>query len=420
MNSPTVIPLKRFVDPSRPITYGIVQAGEDAIDGVPYIRPVDMVEHAGIPEPGRLRKTAWEIAAAYTRSTVMSGDLVVSIGPSYGKTMVVPAALDGANLTQGTARVAPAQDVDRRYLRWALRSSIALGYWDAAVSGATFRALNLEPLGRTPVPGWDVKTQTRIADFLDVETARIDALIEKKRRMMALLHDRFTENARRMLTGGLHLLDPLDVRPQELMATSWNLVKVAWDMKTGSGTTPPAGDLAWYGDGVPWIVTANLRDGEITDDLHSVTREALSEFSALRLYSPPSLIIAMYGATIGRLGLTTVPATVNQACCVVHGGQRLRLRFLFYWLLVHRAVLVERALGAGQPNISQETIRAIRIAAPDVTVQDEIVERLRGDRATMAHGITLLRRQIELLAEHRQALITAAVTGQLDVTKAAA
>lgn len=118
----TWVPLKRLVDASRPITYGIVQAGADVYGGVPYIRPVDMSEHGGVVDPSELRTTSHEIAAQYRRSSVRCGDIVVSIGPSYGKTMVVPAELDGANLTQGTARVAPARDVDARYLRWSLRS----------------------------------------------------------------------------------------------------------------------------------------------------------------------------------------------------------------------------------------------------------------------------------------------------------
>jgi type I restriction enzyme S subunit len=178
------LPLKRFVDAHRPITYGIVQAGEDVEDGVPYIRPIDMDEHNGVRDPAALRKTAREIAAAYTRSTVRPGDLVVSIGPSYGKTMIVSSELDGANLTQGTARIAPGPDVEASFIRWALRSSTATEFWDAAVAGATFRALNLEPLSRTPVPAWTLREQRGISDFLDAATARINALVEKKRHMV--------------------------------------------------------------------------------------------------------------------------------------------------------------------------------------------------------------------------------------------
>src|SRR5258708_7031643 len=85
-----LLPLKRFVETSRPITYGIVQAGEQIDDGVPYIRPIDMTDHDGVREPENLRRTSAEIALAYRRSTVHPGDIIVTIGPSFGKTMIVP------------------------------------------------------------------------------------------------------------------------------------------------------------------------------------------------------------------------------------------------------------------------------------------------------------------------------------------
>ena len=171
------VPLKRLVDPRRPITYGIVQAGEDIPDGVPYIRPIDMLGNEGVPDPTVLQRTSPEVASAYRRSTIRTGDLVVSIGPSFGKVMVVPRALDGANLTQGTARVAPANGTQVRYLYWALQSSPVIAFWEAAVGGATFRALNLGPLADTPIPEWSATTQQAIVEFLDAATSRIDALV---------------------------------------------------------------------------------------------------------------------------------------------------------------------------------------------------------------------------------------------------
>lgn len=201
MISVLLAPLKRFVDPRRPITYGIVQAGPDTDGGIPYIRPIDMDEHRGVIDPTNLRRTLPEIAAAYSRSTVRANDIVVSIGPSFGKTMIVGPELDGANLTQGTARVAPASGISSRYLYWALRSNLAVSYWESIVSGATFHALNLEPLTRTPVPRWPIHAQRAIGDFLDAETARIDRLIIKKRQMVNLLKERWEALVLRLLFG---------------------------------------------------------------------------------------------------------------------------------------------------------------------------------------------------------------------------
>lgn len=171
-------PLKYLVDPRRRITYGIVQCGPHVDDGVPYIRPVDMTDDGGVGATP-LQRTTPEIAAAYTRSIVRSGDLVVSIGPSFGKVMIVPPELAGANLTQGTARVACSRDVIPRYLFWLLRSSFAHAQWKAGSSGATFTALTLELLADTKCPTPPKVEQEAIARYLDVETSKIDALIEK-------------------------------------------------------------------------------------------------------------------------------------------------------------------------------------------------------------------------------------------------
>jgi type I restriction enzyme S subunit len=183
-----VAPLKRVVDPTRPVTYGIVQCGPDLPEGIPYIRPVDMTDEGGV-RVDALQKTAPEIARAYARSTVQQNDIVVSIGPSFGKTMIVPPELSGANLTQGTARVAPSCSIVTRFLFWALRSESSRQAWDSFCSGATFRALTLEILESCVIGTPPLPEQRAIADFLDRETARIDALISKVTAAIALLKE---------------------------------------------------------------------------------------------------------------------------------------------------------------------------------------------------------------------------------------
>jgi len=143
--------LKRVTDESRPITYGIVQAGPNVEGGVPYIRPADMHDEAGVRDLKSLLRTSEAIASSYGRSAIASGDLVCSIGPSFGKVMVVPEELTGGNLTQGTARVAISHKNSARFFFWAMRSPEAFQEWESSVGGATFRALNLGPLAEGSV-----------------------------------------------------------------------------------------------------------------------------------------------------------------------------------------------------------------------------------------------------------------------------
>jgi type I restriction enzyme S subunit len=193
------VPLKRIVDPARPLTYGIVQAGDDVPGGVPYVRPMDMVEHTGVPDPTALRTTSPEIAQAYQRSTLQPGDVVVSIGPSFGKTMVVPQDLAGANLTQGTARVAPAKGFLAEYIQWSLRAPQAIAHWETAVGGATFRALNLEPLGQTPVFMATEADQQAMIQALRVTQREVARLLE----MTGMLINRLSERRQALTTAAV-------------------------------------------------------------------------------------------------------------------------------------------------------------------------------------------------------------------------
>ena len=186
----------------------------------------------------------------------------------------------------------------------------------------------------------------------------------------------------------------------------------------GSGTTPPSNEPQWYEEGAtPWVTTSELREVLITDTVKSITDHALRKFSALRVYPAGSLVIAMYGATIGRLGILGVAATTNQACCVLCQPQHLQIRFCFYWFQGFREKLVAwYATGGGQPNINQQILAELRIPAPSLDEQAAIVTFLDRETAKIDALVADYRTLIDLLQEKRQAVISHAVTKGLDST----
>ncbi|UGT93028.1 restriction endonuclease subunit S [Mycobacterium ostraviense] len=191
IEGPEPVRLRRLVDPERPMTYGILQCGDHIEDGVPYIGPSDMPGEGQSPPLGSLRRTSADIASAYRRSVLMGGDIVVSIGPAYGKIAIVDADLTGANLTQDTVRVAALPSiVGSRYLVWVLLSRKTAQFWDLEIMGATFRRLNLGTLARTPIPLPPLAEQRRIAAYLDEQTANIDTLIAETERFIELARER--------------------------------------------------------------------------------------------------------------------------------------------------------------------------------------------------------------------------------------
>jgi type I restriction enzyme S subunit len=273
-----------------------------------------------------------------------------------------------------------------------------------------------------PVP--DPATQQAIAAYLDRETGRIDALVAAKRRMVGLLEERWNTLARLTLRGDTsHSGGRWSPGPHWLgsVPKKWLPRKIAWVKDVGSGTTPSSDFSPYYAerDGVPWVTTTELREAPIIETTKYVTARALRDYSSLRIFPPGTLLIAMYGATIGRLGMLSVEATVNQACCAISGDGELDQNFLYWWLRTFRSNIVTMAQGAGQPNISQEVIRSLRVPAPLLEEQRQIANSLASDWESVAEISQKLQRQASLLKERRQALITAAVTGQLDIQEAA-
>ena len=135
--------LGTWTQPGCPITYGIVQAGPHVPNGIPYIRTGDMGTELRIE--GLLR-TSPRIAQSYARSRVSAGDIVCAIRATVGKVLLVPPELDGANLTQGTARIAPGLNTDRWCLLWVLRSEEVKAQIRAVQKGTTFQEITLRQL----------------------------------------------------------------------------------------------------------------------------------------------------------------------------------------------------------------------------------------------------------------------------------
>lgn len=145
-----VVPLEAVVSAERPITYGIVQAGPHVEGGVPYIRVSDMSGRR-LTSAGMLRTSA-EIAAQYKRSTCVAGDIVFALRGRVGDVKVLPHELDGANLTQGTARIAPGEHISSAFLLWVLRSSSTSTQTQRAIKGSTFKEISLGALRKLLVP----------------------------------------------------------------------------------------------------------------------------------------------------------------------------------------------------------------------------------------------------------------------------
>ena len=142
-----------------------------------------------------------------------------------------------------------------------------------------------------------------------------------------------------------------------------------------SGGTPNRGVAAYYGGDIPWLRTGDLNDNIIKDIPGRITEKALLETS-VKMNPTGSVLIAMYGATIGKVGILSFPSTTNQACCACSELFGLENKFLFYFLMSQKDGFIQKAGGGAQPNISKEIIVNTSIPVPPLAEQRRIIDAI--------------------------------------------
>ncbi len=156
------------------ICYGIVQAGDHIENGVPYIRVTDMTNEILTIE--NILRTSPKIATKFKRSTVEEGDIILALRGDIGLVRIIPKHLSGANLTQGTARIAVKNDTSRDYLLWALRSKRVSRQINIVAKGSTFREITLESLRKILIPENKLQQQKIATTLNRTDDKRIKTL----------------------------------------------------------------------------------------------------------------------------------------------------------------------------------------------------------------------------------------------------
>jgi type I restriction enzyme, S subunit len=175
------------------VTYGIVQAGPHVPGGVPYIKTGDIIDGA-IRVTG-LQRTSLNIANSYRRSQLSFGDLVMSIRATVGTIATLPKELDGANLTQGTARIAPNQEVEKLFLLWQIRSPEIQRWLRQQIKGTTFLEITLERLREMPIFVPPLPLQKRFSAIVErsnrLRALHVEGLRQADHLFQTLLHQSF-------------------------------------------------------------------------------------------------------------------------------------------------------------------------------------------------------------------------------------
>jgi type I restriction enzyme S subunit len=193
---------------------------------------------------------------------------------------------------------------------------------------------------------------------------------------------------------------------------NWLWVKSEFVAKWGSGGTPSRNKSEYYNGKIPWLKTGELKDTVIFDSEEKITEEGLKNSSA-KLFPKDSVAIAMYGATIGKLGILGIDAATNQACAVGVPSALTNKNFMFYYFLSQRKDLIEKGKGGAQPNISQTIIKEFPFVLPPLNEQKRIADKVERLLGKIEEAKQLIKEVKDTFELRRAAILDKAFRGKL-------
>lgn len=257
---------------------------------------------------------------------------------------------------------------------------------------------------------FDLPLQTRIADLLSA----YDELIEVNNRRIALL-EQTAEQLYKEWFVRLRFPGYAQTKVRKGVPEGWSVKKLGELYKTSSGGTPSRKNPGYYEGGqYNWIKTKELNDSFLFDTEEKITDAGLENSSA-KLFPPRTVIMAMYGATIGKLGITTKAASTNQACCaILKKNDFFSEYYAFSFLSSYRQHLIGMSVGAAQQNISQAEIKKTQMLAPPKS----ILKSFNLAVGSIFDQIQTLQAHNQTLRRTRDLLLPRLISGQLSVAEA--
>jgi type I restriction enzyme S subunit len=186
---------------------------------------------------------------------------------------------------------------------------------------------------------------------------------------------------------------------------------------TTSGGTPSRKNINYFGGNIPWLKSGELNNGLINSAEESITEDALKNSSA-KIIPKGTLLIALYGATVGKLGILGIDSAINQAVCAISTKNSIDQKFLFWYLSSYRNKLLQARVGGAQPNISQQIVNDVQIPLPPLPEQRAIVSKIEQLSSDLDNGIENFKKAQAQLKLYRQSVLKAACEGKLVPTEA--
>ena len=342
------------------------------------------------------------------------GTLILSNSMSFGEPYI--SSIYGC-IHDGWLSLTPYKNISKEYLYWLLLSDVCTSQFNLVSIGAVVENLIVDKVGNTLVSmPYSLSEQQKIADFLDKKTAQLDkakALLEEQIQKLkdyraSLIYETVTKGLDKTVPMKDSGIDWIGQVPQ-----GWGVkaIKYIFD-EIGSGSTPKSDNEIFYDGDIKWIQSGDLYQTDtVTSVSKTISYQGFNSTSALKIYQPPFVALAMYGASVGNVAVSYIDACVNQAVVVMLGASE-KVRFGKYAIEASKNNLIFSAQGGTQPNISQNLIKNWSIPQPKSEEQDQIVDFLDNETSRIDELIKIKFKQIENINKQRQTLIYDYVTGK--------
>ncbi len=378
-------------------------------------------EHSVIPQKMFMelegRSVVQVILNAEILKHVEPGDFVISMRSFQGG---IEYATNGGCISSAYVMLIPSRKVHGPFFKYLFKSQTYIQALQSTTNlvrdgqALRYQIFTLVDLPMVPLP-----EQRAIASFLDVETSKIDGLVSEQCRLIELLKEKRQVVISHAVTKGLNPNAPMKPSGIEWLGDvpkHWAVSSLRYFATFYTGSTP-ARDYPefWNGD-IPWVKTGEIKYNLITETEESITQEGLDS-SSYCVAPTGTMLMALYGqgVTRGRVAILGIPAAFNQACVAITVDDRLSNAFLHTFFVFAYSHIRDIGNETTQMNMNVEFVRRIRIVVPPMDEQVSIAELVTVECQRFDSLEAEAERAIELLQERRTALISAAVTGKIDV-----
>lgn len=365
----------------------------------------------------------FEDAPSRARRIARHGDTIISTVRTYLRAIAfVENPPENLVVSTGFAVLRPKYRILPEYLNKLVQSDIWIEYVVSHSEGVGYPAINPNELAGLPIWIPPLSEQRQIATFLDRETARIDRLIARKERLIALLQERRSALISRAVTKGLNPDAPMKDSGVEWIGeipAHWEVKRLKHITKVTGGGTPSKEKLEYWDGEIPWVSPKDMKADLISQAEDSITQLGLQE-SASSLIPPNRVLLVVRSGILKHtlpVGINTISVAINQDMKALSPVVSVGVWYLAWLLrgLSDQILLFCSSLGATVDSLEMKAVLDLQLPLPALGEQHQIADFVDRETTRIDNLVERIYLSIKNNREHRTALISAAVTGKIDV-----